>query len=293
MKQLIVNADDFGMAASINTGILEAHRSGIVTSTTLMANGAAFVDAVTLAKSAPELGVGVHLNLTQGASISAPNTVASLVDKNNKMFRQPAVLWGDIALGRLDLSEVERELSSQIEFVRDAGIAITHLDGHKHIHMLPAIHRIILRLASKYGIPAVRTAVEYPLELAPLLRQNRQNAPRIFMQYIQSRTLARLAVGSSARLKQAGVQTPAFFFGITQTGFLKAEELSMILKSIPEGTSELMCHPGQSDPTLERDLTRLREERQRELDALASPEIIQLISQLGIQLCSYRGLGAA
>ncbi len=293
MKRLVVNADDFGMADSINQGILEAHRRGIVTSATLLANGAAFERAVEIAKATPKLGVGVHLNLTQGRPIADPASLRSLVNRKGEFCRQPAALLRGVLSGRVKLAEVERELSAQIEKVRGAGIAITHLDGHKHVHMLPGIFRIVVRLAKSYGIAGVRWASERRGGLWGLLRRNRPAAAGIVRQSVKSRALAFMTRDSRAMLREAGLHFPMHFYGITQTGFLNDQELGVILRTLEEGTSELMCHPGCADPQMETTMTRLRAERQRELDALTRPETVQLTARLGIELIDYRGLSQA
>ncbi|HYX70921.1 MAG TPA: ChbG/HpnK family deacetylase, partial [Terriglobales bacterium] len=182
-----MNADDFGMAESINEGILEAHRCGIVTSTTLLANGSAFDAAVAMARSAPKLGVGVHLNLTQGAPVADPAQVRSLLDGNGEFARTPAALLRGLVYGSVRLDEVERELSAQIEKVRVAGVAITHLDGHKHVHMLPRAFPVVLGLAKRFGIPGVRRATERAGGMWRLL--GRKRSAGVVKQSVRSRAL--------------------------------------------------------------------------------------------------------
>ena len=288
MKRLVVNADDFGMTGSINEGILEAHRRGIVTSATLLANGAAFDSAVSLAKATPRLGVGVHLNLTQGAPVADPAGVASLLDSRGQFARLPAALLRGLASGKVRLDEVERELAAQIEKVRAAGIAITHLDGHKHVHMLPRVFPVVLRLAQRFGIAGVRRASEKRGGMWRLLGRSR--SAEVVKQSVKSRVLSLMTRNSRTLLRQAGLHFPMHFFGILHTGFLDREGLAELLHRIPQGTSELMCHPGVADRGMDAKLTRLRAERQRELDALTRPETLELVSRLGIELIDYRGL---
>ncbi len=159
MKLLIVNADDFGWTEGVSRGIAEAHRNGIVTSTSLVANGAAFQGAVQLARENPALGVGAHLNLSDGPPILPRWEVASLVDAHGLFWAGTGNLLLRRWMGKLRLDEVEREWAAQIERVRQVGIEITHLDGHKHVHMLPGLFSIALRLAQRYGIPAVRVSI--------------------------------------------------------------------------------------------------------------------------------------
>src|SRR5262249_34836467 len=133
MKSLIVNADDLGWSEGVNRGIAEAHRRGIVTSASLLANGAAFVLAVELARTAPALGVGVHLNLSDGAPMAERETVTSLLNDEGEFAGGPESLLLRMARRGLDLGEVEREWEAQIGKIREAGIEPTHLDGHKHV----------------------------------------------------------------------------------------------------------------------------------------------------------------
>src|SRR5262245_50980457 len=156
MKRLIVNADDFGLSEGINQAVMLGHRQGIITSATLLANGAGFATAVEMASTAGSLGVGVHLNLTEGAPVSAPSGIPSLVNTRGLFTHTVEQLCWHSLVGSLSLLEVERELRAQIEKVLAAGVAITHLDSHKHVHLTPAIGRIVLRLAIAYGIMGLR-----------------------------------------------------------------------------------------------------------------------------------------
>ncbi len=290
MKRLVVNADDFGLTEGISRGIVEANRGGILTSATLLANGAAFDSAVALARGAPGLGVGVHLNLTDGRPVAEPSAVRSLVNASGQFFGGPAALAARVFTRRIRLAECEREWDAQIEKVREVGIQVTHLDGHKHAHMLPALFPIAVRLARKHGIPGVRLAIERPMRLGALLRRHGGAAGSILMQRLRARALGLLARDCREQLRQAGVAFPMNFFGITQTGLLDAAELEAILRELPDGTSELMCHPGYADGTPRQSGTRRRMERERELEALTLPESRKVVAALGIQLIDYRGL---
>lgn len=290
MKRLVVNADDFGMSHGINRGILEAHRRGIVTSTTLLANGAAFEDAVASAAVAPKLGVGVHLNLTDGRPLLEAAAVPSLVNSRGEFWRDPAALLRRHLRGQLRSADVERELWAQIDKVRASGIPITHLDGHKHVHMLPGIVEIVARLAKESGIPAVRFAAERGPKLWRLIRKNRRSAATIVLQNLRSRVFRQIAKGARTRLQDVGICFPNDFYGITQTGFLRYEQIADVLQTLRPGTSELMCHPGYTDDELPSKLTRLHAEREDELEALTRPEISRLIAQLDIHLINYREL---
>src|SRR5262245_58685857 len=147
MRELIVNADDFGLTRQVSQGILDAHREGIVTSTTLMANGSGFDAAVSMSRQAPQLGIGVHLNLSEGKPVARAWEIPSLVNSRGTLYLTPGRLWAGILKREVSLSDVERELRGQVEKVIRTGISPTHLDGHKHVHVLPGIAAVVIRLA--------------------------------------------------------------------------------------------------------------------------------------------------
>ena len=171
MKRLIVNADDFGLTEKVNQAIVQGHRSGIITSTTLMANGMAFNSAVALAQATPELGVGIHLNLTTGKAISCRSKIPGLVDARGLFCNTPEWLVARLAARTLSLGQVERGVSGSDGKVLSAGVAPTHLDGHKHVHLFPPIFELVIQMAKEYGISAVRCTRERSVGLLKLLRR--------------------------------------------------------------------------------------------------------------------------
>jgi hopanoid biosynthesis associated protein HpnK len=290
MKRLIVNADDFGWSEGVSRGIAEAHRNGIVTSTTLLANGAAFEAAVQLARREPRLGVGVHLNLSDGRPILASWDVPSLVNAQGQFSGGPLRLAARMFAGRLQAAEVEAEWDAQISKVRKAGIHPTHLDGHKHVHMLPALFPIALRLAKRHGIPAVRVSVEHfigPTGGWNGVRRNRRDLPAILKQRAQASALNWMATDARDKVRRAGLACTDFFCGVTQTGFLDAPEIETILWNLPEGTTELMCHPGYHDAALAASATRLQMHRERELEGLKEVQLRKVIAAVGAELIHY------
>jgi hopanoid biosynthesis associated protein HpnK len=290
MKQLIVNADDFGLTAGVNQAIIEGHQDGLISSTTLMANGEAFASAVALSRQAPRLGVGIHLNLTEGKPVAPPSSVSSLINGRGFFARKPAGLWRAMLLGRVRAAEIERELQAQIEKVVAAGIAPTHLDSHKHVHALPELGTMSLKLARQYGIGAIRSIAETSPALGYLLRRFPRAKGRILRQRFNSLALSVLSRGWRRRLPQAGVACAEHFYGVTPTGFLDEELLREILRRLPDGTSELMCHPGFVDQALRQAPTRLLEQREKEYQALTRPCIKLLAKDLGIQIINYGDL---
>ena len=292
MKHLIVNADDFGMSPGINRAVLEAHRSGIVTSTSLLANGAAFEEAVAAARATPALGVGVHVNLTQGCPVGGAAGLGALVGSDGEFLGNAERVYFRMVAGRISMDAAEREIRAQIERVQDAGIQPTHLDGHQHVHMWPPLFALAARLAAEYGLWGVRVSRERRVAFAALWRRNKEFRGKIMQQAGVGLGLAFLAVACRAALDGAGVGAPDYFYGVSATGYLDGAVLAEILRDVPEGTSELMCHPGYVDAALEQVETRLVRQRETEFEAVAAPCSRALAKQLGIELVTYGALAS-
>ncbi len=287
MKNLIVNADDLGWTDGVNRGILEAFHHGIATSTSLLANGAAFAGGVEAARSAPGLGVGVHLNLSDGPPLADREIVTTLLNNDGEFAGGLESLLLRRARGGLLLAEVETEWDAQIQKVRDAGIAPTHLDGHKHVHMLPGLFEIALRLAKRHDIGAIRVSLEASTLRVALSSGSKQHAGVVMKQGVQARGLKLLARDAREQAERAGISTADYFCGIAQTGELTREGVEQFVKSLPDGTTELMCHPGYADAALQESPTRLQDSRQTELQILTDTGIRNLVASLGIRLIDY------
>jgi hopanoid biosynthesis associated protein HpnK len=287
VKSLIVNADDLGWTEGVNRGIAEAHRNGIVTSASLLANGSSFASGVEVARSTPGLGVGVHLNLSDGAPVAARELVTSLVNDRGEFEGGPENLLLRVARGGLPLHEVEQEWEAQIEKVRDLGIQPTHLDGHKHVHMLPGLFELALRLAKRYSIGAIRVAHEASSLRAALSAGEELHTAAVLKQGVQARGLKLLARDAREQAERAGISTADYFCGIAQTGEMTKQGVAQLLRSLPDGTTELMCHPGYADQALRNTSTRLQDSRQTELQILTDVEIRNLVASQGIRLIDY------
>jgi chitin disaccharide deacetylase len=234
LKYLIPNADDFGFTHDVNQGIVEAHRRGILTATTLMATGPAFQDAVELARQNPQLDIGVHLVLVD--SVGFPPTIPQLL----------------LSLGRIKIYD---QLVRQVQKVLDAGLQPTHLDTHKHTHLLPQVFNAVTRISREFNIPWVRRRFG-PFRLLPT----------------------------------HGCRTTDHFAGFSMTGRYDTAILAHLIRHLPEGTTEFMCHPGLCTDELRAAGTRLKESRRRELDALTSPEVRAALEESSVKLTRYRDL---
>jgi chitin disaccharide deacetylase len=288
MKNLIVNADDLAWTEGVNRGILDAHRNGIVTSTSLLANGIAFDDAIkSAAKSAPSLGIGVHLNLSDGPPTAPRELVTSILNDDGEFLGGPETLLLKIATSSINLYEVEDEWSAQIEKIREAGIEPTHLDGHKHVHMLPGFFGIAVRLAKRNNIGAIRVSHEASSLRAALAADDELFDATVFKQGVQARGLKLLARDAREQAQHLGIGTADYFCGIAQTGEMTKEGVIKLLGNLPDGTTEFMCHPGYVDEALQKSPTRLQESRATELAILTDPDVRNLVASQGIRLIDY------
>ncbi len=260
-RRLIVNADDFGFTTDVNAGIIEAHQRGILTATTLMANGAAFEHAVKLARENPKLDVGCHLVLV-GVGTGLPRTV-------------PELLWKLVR----DSKWVEPELEAQVEKLLAAGLEPSHLDMHKHTHLASPVLEAVCRISKRCRIPWVRRPFDLPMTTAVSFSTRAANA-----------AMQRLRGRFDRVLERHHCRTTEHFAGFQWTGAYRARELAELIRSLPEGLTEFMCHPGHCTAELQGAMTRLKESRERELEALTSPEVRRALEESATELVNYRTL---
>jgi hopanoid biosynthesis associated protein HpnK len=288
MRRLIINADDFGLTAGVNRGIMEAHEHGVVTSATLMASGPEFDGAVRLAQSAPALSVGCHAVLIDGLPLLDGAQIPSLVVGKSETQIRFRERWSSFAVaalgGRLVGEQIEAETRAQIRKLQSAGIAVDHLDTHKHTHIFPQVLGPLLRAAKACGVSAIRNPFE-AMRLVQLAKR-----PSLCQRWAGNRALGGFATGFRRMVKAAGMLTPDGSVGIIATGSLDSGLLAGIAEALPEGTWELVCHPGYADGQLQKIQTRLRESRARELQLLTSADARELLAKHSIELISYRDL---
>ncbi len=285
MKRLIINADDFGLTAGVNRGISEAHENGVLTSATLMANGAAFEDAVQISHSAPRLSVGCHVVLVDGSPVLDPARVPSLLQTESLKFRQGLSKFAILSLGRrLNADEIEAEATAQIRKLQSAGIEVSHIDTHKHTHIFPHLLRPLLRAAKACGVRAVRN----PFESVPMSLLAEQ--PSLWKRLSQVKLLGVFAKTFHQSVNDAGMLSPDGALSIAATGALNEELFRALIENLPDGTWEFVSHPGYNDTELQTVGTRLRESRVQELHILTSPAARDMLDRNNIELISYRDL---
>ena len=289
MRRLIINADDFGLTSGVNRAIIEAHTHGVVTSSTLMATGAVFGEAVALAQTVPQLSIGCHVVLIDGVPVLQGAQIPSLMQSNGSgHFRDSLKTFAVRALcGRMNPDEIEAEASAQIGKLRSAGIAVSHFDAHKHTHLFPMILRPLLRAAAANGVKAVRNPFGPRL---PLRSNELFVRPNLWTRYAELHILGRFAARFRESIDREGFSTPDGSLGVEVTGSLDEKLFHAIARSIPEGTWEFVCHPGYNDADLGAVRTRLRESRETELHVLTLPAAREVLEKEGVELISYREL---
>jgi len=289
MRRLIVNADDFGLTAGVNRGIVESHQNGIVTSATLMACSNRFDEAVALAKEARRLSVGCHVVLVDGAPALDVARIPSLVTLSSASssaspaprFRNRLMNFAMAATaGRLDEGEIEAEITAQIRKLQSAGVEVSHLDSHKHTHMFPTVLKGMLKAAKACGVRAIRNPFE------PLLFASMGGMKRSF----QLRMMSSFRRNFRKALDDAGVAAPDGCIGVAATGGLTEQTFRELIQKLPEGTWEFVSHPGYNDAELDLVKTRLRQSREAELSILTSAVTKEILRCEKVQLISYREL---
>lgn len=270
--RLIVNADDYGYFRCVSRGILQAAQEGIVTATGIMANGPHFRECVGWLREVPALDLGVHLNLTLGTPITAQ--MRRHLDRWGGCFPGKFTLAGAILRGAIPLAAVAAEWRAQIERCLEVGLRLHFLNGHEHVHMLPALHRLAHALAAHYGIVQVRHT-----------RPDRRPAwaPGPLVRDLTLRLLAWHAPGQTDAPR---------LLGVAVSGRLDARALARLTDGLRAGVVyELMCHPGRYDPAEIRVPALLRyHDWQTELHALTAPGLRAQLAARGIELIGYRDL---
>ena len=264
MPRLIVNADDFGLTAGVNHAIIELHRSGLLSSTTLMARAAATNEAIGLALQTPSLGVGCHVVLVDGVPVLPADRIPSLIDQRTGLFHATiGTFLAHLVTGRLHPEEIEAEAGAQIALLQSRGLKLTHIDTHKHTHMFSAVLRAVLRAADAAGIGAIRNPFEPAWAVRATAGAGLTRRLEVTLLRSLRRTFLRL-------ITETGFATTGGALAVAGTGALDAAMVRTLISRLPEGIWELVTHPGYNDADLARVRTRLRGSREAEFQALTA-----------------------
>lgn len=278
-KQLIINADDFGIHPVVNEAVRKAATEGILTSTSLMAGGDAFDEAVEMARSMPSLGIGIHLTLVGGIkSVLPPSEVPSLTWDNGVFCHDYGKLIVRDLEGKILLSEVYAEWDAQIQKIMNTGLPVTHMDGHQHMHMWPHFYPIARDLAKKYHISCMRVPDEdvlFGMKDGHIIRWAAKNG------------LSLLSRMHRPDLKKNHIRTNDHFFGMLYGGHLSPERFAKFILQTKPGITEIMCHPSADTRAME-DTFHWGYHGEDELAGLLADINRELIAKKQISLISYR-----
>lgn len=286
MKRLVVNADDYGMAVGVNLGIVEGHQRGILTSATIMANGAALIDGIARLKDAPRLATGCHLVLLGGEPVAAASSVRSLTDGAGRFPRTLSAFIWLISSGTVKYQEIVTEFRAQLDRLIAMNVTLSHCDSHKHSHAHPMVLDAVIQVAEEYKIRYIRN----PFERGRLRAVWSWGGGALLKKYALSKMLSYYRLVFQMRMRETPVRCPDHFQGFIATGRLSPELMPKILAQVSEGVTELMCHPARLDADLQAAHTRLKASRERELAALTSPQARAALKAQGIELTSFREL---
>ena len=279
MKQIILNADDFGRHTLINAAVEKGVADGVLRSATIMPGGAAFDDAAALALRTPALGVGIHLTLVNGTPILPPAEIPSLVTAAGVFVDDHTAFAVRLLRGRVNLTEVRAELAAQLRRVETSGIHPTHADSHQHMHVLPGVIDIVLDLCAAAHISAMRAP------RAPLFAGNFGGIGQL----IGRAGLSILARRATEKARQRGIRTPDHFAGIVAGEAVNTQTLTAIAENLADGTTEVMLHPGTDNAVLIRDCL-WDHDFEEELAAVCSFAAHDALTASGAEIVNFRTL---
>jgi hopanoid biosynthesis associated protein HpnK len=281
VKKLIVTADDFGAAVPINEAVEHAHRSGVLSAASLMVGASAVTDAVERARRLPSLGVGLHLTLVNGCPVLPPRQIPDLIGHDGRFSCDPVRFGIALFFSRKIQRQAEAEIQAQFERFRATGLPLDHVNGHRHFHMHPMITRAIARIAPGFDSPPVRV----PLE--PFRDSWRAAADRPLQRLGSSLFYGAQTRGMRRRLEAAGLPLNDRLFGLNDSGAMVEQRLLQFLGHLPDGVTELYCHPATRRWEGPYNLpSHYRPEA--ELAALVSAEVSAKLESIRIRPVSFR-----
>ena len=270
-RRLVVNADDFGLNSATNQAVIRAHREGILTSTSLMVNEPGFQEAVELAREHPRLGVGLHLTLIWGHSSLSQNQIPGLVNASGEFSYNPALTGLRLFFRRALKSQLRAEIHAQFQKFQSTGLPLDHVNGHLHLHLHPAIFRILAEDAAALGIRRLR------LTRDPFRLNLRAASGRLVYRVVHAAIFGLLSRRARPVLDRLGIRYTRHVFGLLQNALVDTPYVKALLPLLPPGDSELYSHPSLDD-------------FKNELEALIDPQVRQQVDRLGIQLIRYQDL---
>ena len=278
-RRLIINADDFGISEEVNEAVIRSYKEGVLTSTSLMVTGESFEQAVKLAKANPGLAVGIHLVTVMGKSVLSPSEIPDLVNNNGDFSDNPTIAGLKYYFSPASRRQLRKELAAQFEKFQSAGLPLSHIDGHLHMHVHPVIFNIALDLGAKYGAPRMRVPLE---ERKLALEFDRAHSLRKTIHTILFGGLARYM---SKNLERRGFKFPERVYGNLQSGAMSERYFLYALDNLTAGINEIYFHPAvYADEKL---LSSDERQCSIEYEALISKKVKKKVEDLGVKLTTY------
>lgn len=282
MKQLIITSDDFGLSSGVNRAVEKAWQEGILTCASIMPGGAAFEEAVEIARANPGLQVGLHLTLVQGTAVLPPDQIPGLVDRNGRFTDNPVAAGMRYFFDKGIYKQLKREIEAQIVRVAEAGIPLSHVDGHLNIHLHPTVFAFLGELMPRYGITSFRLSRERLLHNLAFDRE------RAMGKAVERVIFGSLSSHALPRLERLGIRHADEVKGVLNSGRMTEGYVLNILDGLADGLTEFYFHPGcLPDEEISRRMPDYR--HGEELAAITSPRVRERLEQSGIELCNYRG----
>jgi len=281
-RHLIVTSDDFGLSPGVNAAVQKAWRDGILTNASIMPGGSAFDEAVEIARANPGLQIGLHLTLVQGKAVLPPDRIPGLVDRDGNFTDNPVAAGMRYFFDKGLYKQVKQEIEAQIVKVREAGIPLSHVDGHLNIHLHPTVFAFLCELMPRHGITSFRLSRERLLHNLTFDRERKMG-----------KTVERVIFGSLTahalpELKRMGIGHAGEVKGVLNSGRMTEEYILNILDGLEDGLTEIYFHPGMlPDEEISRRMPDYCHEG--ELAAITSQRVRQKLNSLGIELYNYRG----
>lgn len=280
-RKLIVTADDFGLSLPVNEAIERAHRKGVLSAASLMVGAPAMEDAVMRARKLPSLGVGLHLTLLNGRPVLPPDKVPALVGPDGRFSDDP-VRFGVALYASPELRrQANAEIEAQFERFHATGLAMDHINGHRHFHLHPVVLEAIARLAPRFGNPPLR------LPLEPFAASFAASRDRAFGRLASSLFYSLQARRIRRRWVDGGMAANDHVFGLYDSGAMTEERFLRLLDHLPQGVSEIYCHPatrrweGPDNPPASY-------QPEAELKALLSPAVKTKMDAMGLKPLTFR-----
>ena len=281
-RQLIITADDFGLSSGVNKAVEKAWKEGLLTCASIMPGADAFDEAVVIAKRNPGLQVGLHLTLVQGKSVLPPEQIPGLVDRAGNFSNNPVSSGMRYFFDKGLYKQIKLEIEAQILKVREAGLQLSHIDGHLNIHLHPTVFTFLTDLMPKYGISSFRLSRE---RLSHNLRFDKE---RILGKMVERIIFGSLAANSRRHLNRLAIGYAAEVKGVLNSGRMTEEYILNILDDLKDGVTEIYFHPGiLPDAEITRRMPDYR--HMDELAAITSPRVQQKLKELQITVQNYRG----